>query len=94
MLFALVYLLLRRVLQLTAGSSNEQIQTEVEVMVVRHQLMILKRQVGRPRLRRRDRSLMAGISRALPRARWSSFLVTPQTLVRLSKRPRESFRRL
>ncbi len=82
MLFALVYLLLRRVLQLIGGSSNELMNTEVEVLVLRHQLMVLKRQVGRPRLRRRDRLFMAAISKALPRSRWSSFLVSPQTLLR------------
>jgi hypothetical protein len=35
-----------------------------------------------PRLRRRDRLFMAAISRVLPRARWSSFLVSPRTLLR------------
>ena len=82
MLFALVYLLLRRVVRLIAGSPNNQMNTEVELLVVRHQLMVLKRQVGRPQLRRRDRLFMAAISRALPRTGWSSFLVSPQTLLR------------
>jgi putative transposase len=81
-LFALVYMLLRRVVQSIGCSSNEQMSTEVELLVVRHQLMILKRQAGRPRLRRRDRLFMAAISRVLPRARWSTFLVSPQTLLR------------
>ncbi|HZB41523.1 MAG TPA: hypothetical protein VE487_11185, partial [Ilumatobacter sp.] len=82
MLFALVYLLLRRVLGWIAGSSNEQMNTEVELVVLRHQLNVLTRQVGRPQLRRRDRVFMAAISRVLPRARWSSFLVSPKTLLR------------
>jgi transposase InsO family protein len=43
---------------------------------------VLKRQVGRPRLRRRDRLFMAALSRVLPRPRWSSFIVRPQTLLR------------
>jgi hypothetical protein len=71
-----VYLLLRRVVRLIAGSSNELMNAEVEVVSLRHQLMVLKRQVSRPRLRRRDRLFMAAISRALPRARWSSFVVS------------------
>ena len=82
MVFALVYLLLRRLVRLTAISSNEQLDIEVELVVLRHQLKVLKRQVGRPRLRRRDRVFMAAMSRALPRPRWSAFLVSPQTLLR------------
>ena len=83
MLFALVYLLLRRVVGWVGGSSsNEQMNAEVELVVLRHQLKVLKRQVDRPRLRRRDRLFMAAISRVLPRARWSSFLVSPRTLLR------------
>jgi hypothetical protein len=81
-LFGLVYLLLRRVVRLIAFSFNEVMNTEVEVVILRHQLMVLKRQVGRPSLRRRDRLFMAALSRALPRARWSSFVVSPQTLLR------------
>ena len=46
------------------------------------QLMVLKRQAGRPCLRRRDRVFKAAMSRFLPRAGWSSFLVSPQTLLR------------
>ena len=82
MVFALVYLLLRRLVRLTAISANEQLDTEVELVVLRHQLKVLRRQVGRPRLRRPDRVFMAAMSRVLPRARWSAFLVSPQTLLR------------
>jgi putative transposase len=80
-LFALVYLLLRRVARLLLSSSNE-LNSDVEVVVLRHQLRVLSRQVGRLRLRRRDRLFMATMSTVLPRARWSSFLVSPQTLLR------------
>jgi transposase len=80
-LFALLYLLLRRVVRLIAGSSNN-LDRDIELAVLRHQLMVLKRQVGRPRLRRRDRLFMAALGRLLPRARWSSFLVSPQTILR------------
>lgn len=82
MFFGLAYLLLRRVARLITGSSNDLMSTEAEVVVLRHQLRVLKRQVGRPRLRRRDRLFMAALSRVLPRARWSSFAVSPQTILR------------
>ena len=51
-------------------------------MVLRHQLQVLRRQIGRPRFRPVDRTVLAALSRALPRERWSAFLVTPQTLLR------------
>ena len=54
---------------------------EVENGVLRHQLAVLRRTVKRPRLRRRDRMLLAA-SRLLPKDRCSQFLVTPQTLLR------------
>jgi putative transposase len=81
LLFSLLYLLLRRLVRLVACSSNE-LNSEIEVVVLRHQLMVLKRQVRRPRLHRRDRLFMAVMSRALSRTRWSCFVVSPQTLLR------------
>ena len=81
MLFAVFYLLLRRLVGLAGGSAEDR-HSDIEVLVLRHQLAVLKRRVGRPRLRRRDRLFMAALSRVLPRPRWSSFLVSPQTLLR------------
>ena len=78
MLFAVFLLLLRRLVAL-AGGSAEDCRSDIEVLVLRHQLAVLRRRVGRPRLRRRDRLFMAALSRVLPRPRWSSFLVSPQT---------------
>jgi putative transposase len=54
----------------------------VEIAVLRHQLGVLRRQVGPPRFRSRDRLLLAAASRFLGRERWSAFLITPQTLLR------------
>jgi hypothetical protein len=81
MLFAVIYLLLRRLVAL-AGRSPEDRHNDIELLVLRHQLAVLRRRVGRPRLRRRDRLFMAALSRVLPRPRWSSFLVSPQSLLR------------
>ena len=63
-------------------SGEEVREREVEIPVLRHQLKILSRTAGRPRLRRRDRALLAAASRLLPRERWASFLVSSATILR------------
>src|SRR5664280_2264591 len=55
---------------------------DVEIAVLRHQLVVLRRQVTRPRYTPTDRMLLASLVRLLPRERWSIFLVTPATLLR------------
>ena len=66
MLFAVFYLLLPRLVALAGGSAEDR-HNDIEVLVLRHQLAVLKHRVGRPRLRRRDRLFMAALSRVLPR---------------------------
>jgi len=61
MLFAVVYLLLRRLVGLAGGSAEDR-HSDIEVLVLRHQLAVLRRRVGRPHLRRRDRLFMAALS--------------------------------
>jgi hypothetical protein len=51
-----------------------------------HGLAVLRRQVGRPSFRSADRWFLAAAARMLPRLRWSSFLVTPATLLRWHRR--------
>ena len=57
-------------------------EKEIEILVLRHQLQLLERQVGRPQLRPADRAVLAAFSRVLPRRAWPSFFVTPATLLR------------
>jgi putative transposase len=78
MLFSLLYLLIRRLVR----TSGHDMERDVEILVLRHQLRILRRQAKRPRLRRIDRLLLAAAGRMLPRSQWSSFLVRPETLLR------------
>ena len=82
MLFALLYLVVRRLFGLAGGSGSENLSKDVEILVLRHQLKVLRRQAGRPRLRRLDRVVLAAASRVLPRPAWSSFMLSPQTLLR------------
>ncbi len=57
-------------------------ERDLEILVLRHELKVLRRHVRQPQLRRTDRLLLTAASRILPRVTWSSFLVTPQTLLR------------
>jgi hypothetical protein len=74
-LFALVLLLAR-------GDRSK----ELELLVLRHELSILRRQSRRPPLAESDRLLLATLSRLMPRRSWQAFLVTPETLLRWHRR--------
>ena len=81
MLFSILYLILRGLLRLVPAAEGGR-DREVEILVLRHQVNVLSRKVGRPRLRRVDKVFLAAAARMLPRERWSSFLITPATLLR------------
>ena len=79
MLWLTVRLLTRLLVFPNAGNGSK----DLEILVLRHQLRVLRRKTSHPRFTAGDRVLLAAASRVLPRRRWaSSFLVTPQTLVR------------
>ena len=59
---------------------------DLEIVVLRHQLTVLRRQSGRPALTDTDRTLLAAIAKSLPRALRAGWLVTPETLLRWHRR--------
>jgi hypothetical protein len=77
----LAYLTLCRSIQLLVQLVRGDAAKDLEILVLRHQLSVLRRQTARPRLGPADRALIAAISRLLPRSRWSCFLVRPETLL-------------
>ena len=78
--FRLAYWLLRRLLQLLLLLARSEQRKEVEILLSRHELQVLRRQVTRPQLRPADRVVLAALSQALPRAR--SLLIQPDSLLR------------
>jgi len=55
---------------------------QVEILVLRHEVAVLRRQVARPSCRPSDRVFLAGLARILPRDRWGSVFVRPETIRR------------
>jgi hypothetical protein len=81
-LVSLVYLALRFVLQLVLLNFRSEEFKELEIVVLRHELAVVRRQIARPHVGPADRAVLAAASRLLPRPRWRSCFVTPDTLVR------------
>jgi hypothetical protein len=77
--WSFLYLALRRVLELMVLCWRSADAKGVEILVLRHQLAILRRQHPRARLQPQDRALLAALNRLLPRPRWSTFVVAPET---------------
>ena len=86
MLISLVYVLLRRLLQLVILLGRSRDFKELEIVVLRHELGILRRRTTRPPMTAVDRLILAAASRLLPRTQWRSFVVTPATLLRWHRR--------
>ncbi|MEU5940252.1 helix-turn-helix domain-containing protein [Micromonospora sp. NPDC047548] len=82
MILSFGYLILRQALQPIILLARGGRANAVEVLVLRHQVAVLRRQVRRMDLEPVDRAVLAGLSRLLPRARWSAFFLTPATLLR------------
>jgi putative transposase len=82
MLLPLLYGLLRLLLDLLLVRCRSEASLQSEVLLLRHQVRVLRRQAKRPRWQPADRLLLAALSRRLPRPAWASFLVSPETILR------------
>ena len=81
MVVSLLYLLFRRVLAVAALRLRSREFKKLEIVVLRHQLAVLRRQVAQPQLHERDRVFLAAASRLLGRPGRQSFVVRPDTLL-------------
>jgi putative transposase len=78
----LVYLIFIRLLGALALLLRSDVSKEAEILVLRHQLAVLRRQVARPKPSWADRALITALARMLPTSRRVGLLVTPGTLLR------------
>jgi putative transposase len=80
-LVSLLYLLFRRALAVATLRFRSREFKELEIVVLRHELAVLRRQVSRPRLEESDRVFLAAASRLLSGKSRPSFFVRPDTLL-------------
>jgi transposase len=81
-ILSFLYWAVRRLFELLVLFSRAERAKEVEILVLRHELLVLRRQVARPQPRVADRVLLAALTQVLPRARRRALLVQPATLLR------------
>ena len=80
MVFALLYSWLRLFLDLVDLRLGAR-DAEAELLLLRHQLRVVRRQVKKPRLEPADRAIMSALSRFVSRAALSGILVQPETVL-------------
>ncbi|WP_334173653.1 integrase core domain-containing protein [Sinomonas sp.] len=82
MTLSFLYLAFCRALQLIRLVGRSDTDLAVEIVMLRHEVAVLRRQVHRPALKPADRAVLAGLSRLLPRRRLGHLCVQPTTLLR------------
>jgi putative transposase len=78
----LVYLIFIRLLGALALLLRSDASKAAEILVLRHQVAVLRRQIAQPKPSWADRALISALARLLPKARRTGLLVTPGTLLR------------
>jgi putative transposase len=81
-----MYLIVVRVFGWLVLLGRSQASKDAEILVLRHEMMVLRRQVARPEPDWADRAVIAALARLLPAARRGSRLVTPGTLLAWHRR--------
>ena len=87
MIFSVVYLLVRCLLGCLIVLARREASKDAELLVLRHENAVLRRQISRVRYQPGDRLWLAALSRLIPRHRWGDvFAVTPATLLAWHRR--------
>ena len=82
----LLYLIFDRLLHWLSLLGRRSSSKDIELLVLRHEVAVLRRTNPRPRLDWADRALLAGLIRHLPTALRGHRLITPATVLRWHRR--------
>jgi hypothetical protein len=82
MTLRLLYLLFCQVVSWLGRLARSSAAKDVELLMLRDEVTVLRRQVARPRVDWADRAVLAGLARLLPRRAWHRLFVQPATLLR------------
>ena len=82
MALSFFYLAFLRTVQIFRLQRSDNSDLAIEVIMLRHEVAVLRRQVARPALQPSDRALLAGLSRLIPRSKLTRFFVQPDTVLR------------
>jgi putative transposase len=86
-IFSVLYLLARCLLGGLMVMARHEVSKDAELLVLRHENAVLRRQISRIRYQPGDRLWLAALSRLIPRRRWGEvFAVTPATLLAWHRR--------
>ena len=87
MIFSAIYLLVRCLLGCLMVLARREASKDAELLVLRRENAVLRRQISRVRYQPGDRLWLAALSKLVPRHRWSEvFAVTPATLLAWHRR--------
>ena len=82
MALSFLYLAFVRTVQILHLQRSDESDLAIEVVMLRHEVAVLRRQVARPALQPADRAILAGLSPLIPRSKHNRYFVQPDTLLR------------
>ena len=86
MALRLLYLIFLHLLNLLTLLGRSSASKDIELLVLRHEVAVLRRTTRRPRLDWADRAMFAALIRTLPPLLRAHRLVTPGTILRWHRR--------
>jgi putative transposase len=78
----LIYQMFAKLISWMVLRTRSDADKEIEILILRHQLAVLKRRRPRPRMSWTDRAVIAALGRLLPAHRRRGLLFTPATILR------------